>query len=158
MIVPYSRTLFFRSRPRAGRTVARTLPRRHWRSYASDRLPSPALGWELRKESGFRAVLHDDHTVTKNSVISLPCALVVLRAKGNAQYYLRANGPSAKVRRRQMRLRTILFAATFLASPVVAGAQPITGLYIGGGVGANFTQQECWQAGLRLVRATTMLS
>ena len=41
-----------------------------------------------------------------------------------------------------MRLRSVLFAATFLASPAVAGAQPITGLYIGGGVGANFTQQE----------------
>ena len=29
-----------------------------------------------------------------------------------------------------MRLGSILFAATFLASPVVAGAQPVTGLYI----------------------------
>ena len=41
-----------------------------------------------------------------------------------------------------MKLRSALLAATLLAAPMVASAQPVTGLYIGGGVGANFTQQE----------------
>ncbi|MBV8094475.1 MAG: OmpA family protein [Acetobacteraceae bacterium] len=37
-----------------------------------------------------------------------------------------------------MRLRSALLAATVLATPIVAKAQPINGLYIGAGVGANF--------------------
>ena len=43
-------------------------------------------------------------------------------------------------------MRKVLLAATILAAtsalPLVARAQPISGLYIGGGVGANFEQQE----------------
>jgi outer membrane protein OmpA-like peptidoglycan-associated protein len=41
-----------------------------------------------------------------------------------------------------MQLRSALLAATVLATPVAAGAQPVTGLYVGAGVGANFTQGE----------------
>jgi len=41
-----------------------------------------------------------------------------------------------------MQLRSALLAATVLATPFAASAQPVTGLYIGAGVGANFTQKE----------------
>jgi len=41
-----------------------------------------------------------------------------------------------------MQLRSALLAATMLATPVVASAQPVTGLYVGAGVGVNITQQE----------------
>ena len=41
-----------------------------------------------------------------------------------------------------MQLRSALLAATVLATPIVASAQPVTGLYVGGGVGVNITQQE----------------
>ena len=41
-----------------------------------------------------------------------------------------------------MQLRSALLAATMLATPIAASAQPVTGLYIGGGVGVNFTQKE----------------
>jgi len=41
-----------------------------------------------------------------------------------------------------MRLRGALLATTVLAMPIAAGAQPVTGIYVGAGVGANFTQQE----------------
>jgi outer membrane protein OmpA-like peptidoglycan-associated protein len=37
-----------------------------------------------------------------------------------------------------MKLRTVLLAATVLAVPVAAHAQPIEGLYIGAGVGGNY--------------------
>jgi outer membrane protein OmpA-like peptidoglycan-associated protein len=37
-----------------------------------------------------------------------------------------------------MKLRTVLLAATVLAVPVAVHAQPIEGLYIGAGVGANY--------------------
>jgi len=37
-----------------------------------------------------------------------------------------------------MKLRSALLAATFLAVPAVAMAQPISGLYVGAGVGANY--------------------
>jgi OmpA-OmpF porin, OOP family len=40
-----------------------------------------------------------------------------------------------------MQLRSALLAATVLATPIAASAQPVTGLYVGGGVGMNFTQQ-----------------
>lgn len=40
----------------------------------------------------------------------------------------------------KMKLRTVLLAATVLAVPVAAHAQPIEGLYIGAGVGANYPQ------------------
>jgi|SwirhirootsSR3_FD_contig_121_112066_length_1367_multi_2_in_0_out_0_1 OmpA-OmpF porin, OOP family len=41
-----------------------------------------------------------------------------------------------------MQLRSALLAATILATPIVASAQPVTGLYVGAGVGVNITQQE----------------
>jgi len=39
-----------------------------------------------------------------------------------------------------MTLKRVLLAATILATPVVASAQPVTGLYIGLGAGANWIQ------------------
>ena len=41
-----------------------------------------------------------------------------------------------------MTLRSALLAATMVALPLAANAQPIDGLYIGGGAGVNFMQQE----------------
>jgi outer membrane protein OmpA-like peptidoglycan-associated protein len=41
-----------------------------------------------------------------------------------------------------MKLRSALLAATVLALPFAASAQPVTGLYVGAGLGVNFTQQE----------------
>ena len=41
-----------------------------------------------------------------------------------------------------MQLRSALLAATVLATPIAASAQPVTGLYVGGGVGVNITQQK----------------
>jgi len=41
-----------------------------------------------------------------------------------------------------MQLRSALLAATILATPIVASAQPVTGLYVGAGAGVNITQQE----------------
>ncbi len=41
-----------------------------------------------------------------------------------------------------MSMRTILLAGSILALPAVAIAQPITGLYVGAGAGANFLQNE----------------
>jgi len=41
-----------------------------------------------------------------------------------------------------MQLRSALLAATMVAMPVVASAQPVTGLYVGLGVGVNLTTQE----------------
>jgi outer membrane protein OmpA-like peptidoglycan-associated protein len=41
-----------------------------------------------------------------------------------------------------MIFRNALMAATLLALPVAANAQPITGLYIGGGAGVNIMQDE----------------
>ena len=41
-----------------------------------------------------------------------------------------------------MQLRSALLAATVLAMPFAASAQPVTGLYIGAGIGVNITQQE----------------
>src|SRR3954471_22147880 len=44
-----------------------------------------------------------------------------------------------------MSLRRALFAATMLAVPAAASAQPVTGLYIGAGAGANFINNpEKW--------------
>ncbi len=39
-----------------------------------------------------------------------------------------------------MNIRSVLLAATVLALPAAAIAQPVTGLYVGGGVGAKWTQ------------------
>lgn len=41
-----------------------------------------------------------------------------------------------------MQLRSALLAATLVATPIVASAQPVTGLYVGAGVGVNVEQQE----------------
>ena len=41
-----------------------------------------------------------------------------------------------------MQLRSALLAATVLATPFAASAQPVTGLYVGGGAGVNITQKE----------------
>jgi len=41
-----------------------------------------------------------------------------------------------------MQLRGALLAAGLLALPIVASAQPVTGLYMGGGVGVNLMQDE----------------
>ncbi len=41
-----------------------------------------------------------------------------------------------------MQLRSALLAATMVAMPLVASAQPVTGLYVGLGVGVNLTTQE----------------
>ena len=41
-----------------------------------------------------------------------------------------------------MQLRSALIAATVLATPFAASAQPVTGLYVGFGAGVNVTQQE----------------
>jgi outer membrane protein OmpA-like peptidoglycan-associated protein len=40
-----------------------------------------------------------------------------------------------------MQLRSALLAATLLATPLVASAQPVTGLYVGAGAGINATQK-----------------
>ena len=41
-----------------------------------------------------------------------------------------------------MKLRTALLAATVMAAPVIAQAQPVTGLYVGGGLGYNILSNE----------------
>ena len=41
-----------------------------------------------------------------------------------------------------MKFRNALVAATVLAMPLAAKAQPITGLYIGAGAGVNIMQDE----------------
>lgn len=41
-----------------------------------------------------------------------------------------------------MNLKTILLAATALAIPLSTQAQPVTGLYVGAGAGANFKQDQ----------------
>jgi OOP family OmpA-OmpF porin len=41
-----------------------------------------------------------------------------------------------------MQLRSALLAATILATPIAASAQPVTGLYVGAGAGINATQKE----------------
>jgi OmpA-OmpF porin, OOP family len=41
-----------------------------------------------------------------------------------------------------MQLRSALLAATIVAMPIVASAQPVTGLYVGAGVGINVQTQE----------------
>ena len=41
-----------------------------------------------------------------------------------------------------MQLRSALLAATVLATPIAASAQPVTGLYVGAGAGMNIMSQE----------------
>jgi len=47
---------------------------------------------------------------------------------------------------KKMRLRSALLIATILAAPVVAHAQPVDGLYVGAGAGANFKQQQKFES------------
>jgi OmpA-OmpF porin, OOP family len=42
----------------------------------------------------------------------------------------------------RVRVRSALLAATVLAVPIAAKAQPVTGLYVGAGAGVNFRQDE----------------
>jgi OOP family OmpA-OmpF porin len=42
----------------------------------------------------------------------------------------------------KLRLRNLLVAPIFLALPLAARAQPVTGVYIGGSVGANFMENQ----------------
>ena len=45
-----------------------------------------------------------------------------------------------------MKLRNVLLASAMMALPMVtANAQPVTGLYVGAGLGANFMQRETFQ-------------
>jgi outer membrane protein OmpA-like peptidoglycan-associated protein/outer membrane protein W len=46
-----------------------------------------------------------------------------------------------------MQLRNALLAATVMALPLAAQAQPVTGLYIGGGAGVNYMQDETVKSG-----------
>ncbi len=46
-----------------------------------------------------------------------------------------------------MTLRSALLAATMVALPLAANAQPIDGLYVGAGVGVNLMQNETFTAG-----------
>lgn len=46
-----------------------------------------------------------------------------------------------------MNFRKTLVAATLLALPLAANAQPVDGLYVGGGIGANFMQENHVKAG-----------
>jgi OmpA-OmpF porin, OOP family len=47
-----------------------------------------------------------------------------------------------ELRREQMKLRSALLAATIVALPFAASAQPVTGLYMGLGAGVNLLQNE----------------
>src|ERR1700752_4815728 len=49
---------------------------------------------------------------------------------------------AGRTRRKQMQLRSALLAATIVAMPIVASAQPVTGLYVGAGVGVNVETKE----------------
>jgi outer membrane protein OmpA-like peptidoglycan-associated protein len=44
-----------------------------------------------------------------------------------------------------MHVRTVLLATVVLAAPVAAFAQPVTGIYVGAGAGANFMQDETFK-------------
>jgi OmpA-OmpF porin, OOP family len=54
-----------------------------------------------------------------------------------------------------MNFRNALVAATMLALPVAATAQPITGLYVGGGAGVNIPTNENFKLNLGNGRVTT---
>ncbi|HUA76632.1 MAG TPA: OmpA family protein [Acetobacteraceae bacterium] len=54
-----------------------------------------------------------------------------------------------------MKLRTALLAATVMAAPVIAQAQPVTGLYVGGGLGYNILSNEKIDANSSLGTAQT---
>lgn len=50
-----------------------------------------------------------------------------------------------------MNFRSALLAATLLAAPLAAHAQPVSGLYIGAGVGVNFMQDESTKGGISVL-------
>jgi OmpA-OmpF porin, OOP family len=50
-----------------------------------------------------------------------------------------------------MNFRSALLAATLLAAPLAANAQPVSGLYIGAGVGVNFMQDQTTKGGLSVL-------
>jgi len=54
-----------------------------------------------------------------------------------------------------MQLRSALLAATVLAIPFAASAQPVTGLYVGMGAGVNITQKQDIRQGSRTIGDTT---
>ncbi|HBK04859.1 MAG TPA: hypothetical protein DDZ81_03235 [Acetobacteraceae bacterium] len=54
-----------------------------------------------------------------------------------------------------MKFRSALLAATLLALPVVAKAQPITGLYVGAGAGVNIMGSEDFKGNVAGGRVTT---
>lgn len=54
-----------------------------------------------------------------------------------------------------MKFRKALMAATILALPVVAKAQPVTGIYIGGGVGIDVMTNENFKGNIAGGRVTT---
>jgi OmpA-OmpF porin, OOP family len=54
-----------------------------------------------------------------------------------------------------MKFQKALVAATILALPVAATAQPITGLYIGGGVGVDVMTNENFNSNIASGRITT---
>ena len=58
-----------------------------------------------------------------------------------------------------MKLRNALLAATILAAPVAAKAEPVSGIYIGAGAGINIMQNETVSAiaypGLGTARCST---
>ena len=49
-----------------------------------------------------------------------------------------------------MQLRSALLAATVLATPIAASAQPVTGLYVGAGAGVNIMQRTSRSTPTRL--------
>jgi OOP family OmpA-OmpF porin len=56
-----------------------------------------------------------------------------------------------------MQLRSALLAATVLATPIAASAQPVTGLYVGGGAGVNFLNGEKFSGPAELAIGTGKL-
>jgi len=56
-----------------------------------------------------------------------------------------------------MQLRSALLAATVLATPIAASAQPVTGLYVGGGAGINLLTAEKFSGPAELAIGTGKL-
>src|ERR1035437_4960878 len=59
-----------------------------------------------------------------------------------------AGGQRRTMRRNHiMKLRSTLLAASILALPMAANAQPINGIYVGAGAGYNLMQDQNWSSG-----------
>ncbi|HEX3350920.1 MAG TPA: OmpA family protein [Acetobacteraceae bacterium] len=56
-----------------------------------------------------------------------------------------------------MRIRNLMLLGTIIATPSLAVAQPVTGLYVGAGAGANFLQNEVIK-GVQFPNGTTALA